>query len=188
MRGLRFLLAIFVVTTSSWPCALPGADLKATIPIDVVFSIDSSGSMGPPPSTANPEQRRRYNKDPHKLRVQAVTQFLDKLDPAFHWAGLVSWDIDIDFRVPLTPEHDKVRSRSDQIDSDGGTDLNKGLRETLDVLQRSPRTYSKKIAVFLTDGIMEKKLDLGILEKFRQQPLVQRIQGRTRVRRTQEEY
>ena len=52
------------------------------LPIDVVFSIDSSGSM-----TSN---------DPNNLRLSGAIEFVNKLTPGVDQAAVVSWDGDDD--------------------------------------------------------------------------------------------
>ena len=50
------------------------------------------------------EAARRFGKDVERRRVQAVTASLDKLkgQAGIYQVGLVSWDNDIDFSLPLT--------------------------------------------------------------------------------------
>ena len=70
-----------------------GADAPpAAIPVDIVFSIDSSGSMEPGPDRPTleaiaqkynvpvEEVARQFGKDVERRRVQAVTASLDRLN------------------------------------------------------------------------------------------------------------
>ena len=156
----------------------------AAIPVDIVFSIDSSGSMGPPPPKSTwpaiaqrigmPEEEipRLFGKDIERRRVQAVTAALDKLkeQAGIYQVGLVSWDNDIDFSLPLTANFDAIRAKLQDVDSAGGTNLKLGLSEALNLLQRSPRSDAKRVVVFLTDGMANEPaaiIDDAVLERAR---------------------
>lgn len=141
----------------------PGEEVPfpVAIPIDIIFSIDSSGSMGAPPEDVKPEDRVFYNRDPNNLRIQAAQNFVNSLNPDIHWVGVVSWNAPyqshsgINFSSELSNNYGKVRDHLNQIVNGGGTDLGLGLKEALNLLERSPRPHAKKVVVFLTDGLGE---------------------------------
>ena len=160
MLGARLYLAkssafhvfIVILLFVVWPSRLTSSasPLPVAVPIDVIFSIDSSGSMGPPPEGEPPED---YNRDPQSLRIWAAKEFIAKLDPSIHWVGVVSWDREINFAFRPTNRYSEERNWLNQIDSAGGTDLGLGLREAFDQLEKSPRKRSKNLVILLTDGM-----------------------------------
>lgn len=123
--------------------------------LDIVFSIDSSGSMGPPPREVPRAEYPDFNRDPQNLRVKAVREFLRQLTFRHHWVGLVSWDDKVDFSIPLTKDYSVVSDALGRVDSKGGTDLELGLRQALDLLSKSPRKDARKVVLLLTDGEAE---------------------------------
>jgi Ca-activated chloride channel family protein len=117
-----------------------GGTLTQTLPIDVVFSIDSSGSM-----TIN---------DPSHLRQAAAKTFVDKLDSSRDQGGVVSWDTGVNFAFGLTSDFNALKTHIDSVDAAGGTDLNVGLNAAIDMLDANTRVgQSTKVIVFLTDDV-----------------------------------
>jgi len=118
-----------------------GTDTTIT-PIDVVFAIDSSGSMS-------------WN-DPSNDRLTAVNGFIDNLDDTRDQGGVVSWDTDVDFSEGLMTDFDDtdgLKYYVNQVDSSGGTNLNVGLAEAVAMLDANTRVGdSIEIIIFLTDG------------------------------------
>lgn len=116
-----------------------GGTLTETIPIDVVFAIDSSGSM-----TTN---------DPSNLRQSAAKSFVDKLDSSRDQGGVVSWDDNTDFTFGLTDDFTALKTNIDNVDASGGTDLNVGLTSAISMLDANTRVDSStEVIIFLTDG------------------------------------
>lgn len=116
-----------------------GSTSTSAVPMDVVFAIDSSGSM--------------QSNDPSGLRKTAAKSFVDKMDSSRDTAGVVSWDDSIDFSLPLTNDFPLVKTNIDSVDSSGSTNLNVGLEEAIDILDANPRTEnSVEVIIFLTDG------------------------------------
>jgi len=119
-----------------------GTATQTGLPIDVVFAIDSSGSMS-------------WN-DPSNLRKTAAKSFTDLLLDD-HQAGVVSWDSYIDFTLPLTTTDSSgkttVKSAIDSVDSSGGTILNVGLDSAVGLLAANTRVGpSVEVIIFLSDG------------------------------------
>ena len=118
--------------------------------LDVVFAIDSSGSM----------KYDSMGNDPDGLRRTAAKSFVDKLTDAGesgdHYAGVVSWDDDVDFDYGLVTEDDFVmlKSKIDDVDDDGMTNLNAGLNGAIAMLDASPRIGDPdaRVIIFLSDG------------------------------------
>ena len=124
-----------------------GGTSTTITPMDVVFAIDSSGSMS-------------WN-DPSDLRLDAAVYFLDKMDDTRDQAGVVSWDSDwdgaIDFSVGLSTDFGDTSPGIEywiyQTDAVGGTDLDAGLEEAINQLDGNTRTgTSSEVIIFLTDG------------------------------------
>lgn len=105
---------------------------------DVVFSIDSSGSMAA--------------TDPTGLTKTASKNFVDQMDSAKDQAGVVSWDDDVDFVQPLTNDFTLAKSQIDSIDASGGTELDAGLIAANGLLDSGGRSGVSHVIIFLTDG------------------------------------
>ena len=122
-----------------------GGPTSESIPVDVVFAIDSSGSMGP--------GTWGIGNDPSNLRLTASKSFLDKLDSASDSAGLVAWDFTINDAFGLTHDFPLLKTHIDGVDAVGGTDLDVGLNGAITMLDANPRVgESTEIIIFLTDG------------------------------------
>lgn len=116
-----------------------GGTLTETVPIDVVFAIDSSGSM--------------TVSDPSNLRLSAAKSFVDKLDSSRDQGGVVSWNNIVDFTFGLTDDFAALKSQIDTVGAFGGTDLNVGLNSAIAVLDSNTRAGdSTEVIIFLTDG------------------------------------
>ncbi len=120
-----------------------GGTTETITPMDVVFAIDSSGSM-----TVN---------DPSGLRKTAAQAFVDKMDETRDTGGVVSWDLGVNFAYGLMSDFDGVtglKARIGQVDSSGGTNLNVGLNAAIAMLDSNSRSGdSAEVIVFLTDGV-----------------------------------
>jgi Ca-activated chloride channel family protein len=125
-----------------------GGTSTTITPMDVVFAIDSSGSMS-------------WN-DPSDLRLDAAAYFLGKMDDTRDQAGVVSWDSyhdgnAIDFSKGLWTDFDDtdgIEYWIYQTDASGGTDLDDGLEESINILDGNTRTgTSSEVIIFLTDGV-----------------------------------
>lgn len=105
--------------------------------IDVVFSIDSSGSMS-------------WN-DPDDLRKDAVRSFVNKLKEKDR-AAVVDFDYWATTLVHLTANKTEIEVAIDMIDSSGGTDLEVGIEAAIDELVTNGKDDHMKFIIFLTDG------------------------------------
>lgn len=115
-----------------------GGTSTTITPMDVVFALDSSGSMG-------------WN-DPSDLRISASKSFVDKMDDSRDQAGVVSWDNNIDFTWPLSSDFTTVKSKIDLVDSSGGTNLNVGLNAAIGVLDAGKDPNAAWVIIFLSNG------------------------------------
>ena len=126
-------------------------------PADIVFAIDSSGSM--------------TLKDPEDERIKASKKFVDLMgegDGNRYRAAVVSWDYKVDFVCPcggsastcdsagnaiLTGDISKVKDCLDNIDSEGKyTDYDPGLSVAIEILKSKGRKNVKRAIIFFTDG------------------------------------
>jgi len=114
-----------------------GSEWTTSVPMDVIFALDSSGSMG-------------WN-DPSGLRKTAAKSFVDKLNSARDCAGVVSWDDNIDFTQALTNDFTLVKSKIDAVDSSGGTNLDAGLNAAINLLDTGKRANASWVIIFLSD-------------------------------------
>ncbi|WP_318507007.1 VWA domain-containing protein [Bacillus sp. T3] len=105
--------------------------------IDVVFSIDSSGSMD--------------WEDPSDLRKTAAKSFVEKLTEEDR-AAVVDFDYYATTLVNLTTDKDAVQYAIDTIDSSGGTDLYVGVKEAIDEIVANGDENNFRFVIFLTDG------------------------------------
>jgi hypothetical protein len=116
----------------------PAVDDEGNIKnVDVVFSIDSSGSM--------------VWNDPSGLRKQATKNFVDKLKEQDR-AAVVDFDSYADVVVSLTSDKQLVKYAIDTIDSSGGTNLYEGIMEGVQEIADNGREGNLKYLIFLTDG------------------------------------
>ncbi|TXC90913.1 VWA domain-containing protein [Metabacillus litoralis] len=104
--------------------------------LDVVFSIDSSGSMS--------------SMDPQELRKYATKNFVDALRDTDR-SAVVDFDDDGRITIDLTIEKEKVKMKIDEIDSSGGTNLYDGIKTAVDAFDEQSKDHTKYV-IFLTDG------------------------------------
>jgi Ca-activated chloride channel family protein len=115
-----------------------GGETGRITPMDVVFALDSSGSMG-------------WN-DPSGLRKTASKSFVDKMDSTRDQAGVVSWDYYIDFTQGLTNDFPLAKSRIDAVDSSGGTNLNVGLYAAIGLLDSGKQAKASWVIILQSNG------------------------------------
>lgn len=115
----------------------PERDENDSQKLEIVFTIDSSGSM-----TSN---------DPQDLRKVAVKNFIDKLLPQDR-AAVVDFDSTAKIYSNLTSDKEKLKQAVDRVDSRGGTNLTVGLQASISELINNGDKDSKKHVIFLTDG------------------------------------
>ena len=116
-----------------------GSTTTTSIPMDVVFALDSSGSMA--------------SNDPSGLRKIASKDFVGKMNSTKDQAGVVSWDDNIDFTQALSSNFALVNSTIDNVDSAGGTNLNVGLDRSIVLMDANTRIESSaEVIIFLSNG------------------------------------
>lgn len=121
--------------TTTVSITLRGGKAPCASPIDVVLSIDSSGSM--------------TTSDPGDLRKSAAREFVAGLDLNMDRVGVVSWNTSAK-SWSLTNNRNDIESSIDSIGADGNTCLDTGVKAAIDLLSESSRS---KVIVLLTDGI-----------------------------------
>jgi len=104
--------------------------------VEVILAIDSSGSMA--------------DNDPENKRLAAATIFVGMMNSSRDKVGMVSWDDNINFFVAPTNNFLYVNNSIDRVDSHGGTDLDEGLRKSIDLL--SSGRHDARLIVLLSDG------------------------------------
>ncbi len=107
--------------------------------IDVVFVIDSSGSMD-------------WN-DGNNLRLQAAKEFVDKLGENDR-AAVVDFDSSAKLYQKFTKDHNMLYNAINRVDKSGGTNLSMGMSLAISQFTSSEytRTDAYKYIIFLTDG------------------------------------
>ena len=86
--------------TATVTLSVNGSSGTATSSADVVFAIDSSGSMS--------------TSDPTKLRATGAKNFIDQMDSSKDKVGVVNWDNTIRQNQPLTNDFTQAKSVVDQ--------------------------------------------------------------------------
>lgn len=107
--------------------------------IDVVFVIDSSGSM--------------WDNDRFGLRKEAAKAFVDKLGSNDR-AAVIDFDHDASVYQDFTSDHTNLKNAINRINNSGGTDLGAGMGKAISLFTNSSytRTDAYKYIIFLTDG------------------------------------
>ncbi|RCU47113.1 VWA domain-containing protein [Haloplanus salinus] len=113
-------------------------DEASITPVDTVFVLDSSGSMG--------------GNDPNDLRLTASKRFVGALIEGDR-AGVVDFDNNAQLVQPLTRDFGAANRSIDRIDSFGGTTIEAGLRTAISEFDRNSNASRAKFAILLTDGI-----------------------------------
>lgn len=125
--------------TATVTIVVNGSSSTTTAAADVVFAIDSSGSMS-------------WN-DPTDLRLTAANNFIDMMNASSDQAGAVDWDSYVVGTQPLSNNFAQVKTFISNIDASGGTDLDAGLSGAIGLLDTGGRTGASHVIIFLTDGV-----------------------------------
>ena len=125
-------------------------------PLDLVFVIDNSGSMGPMPSNPSDPDPNAWNKDPNNNRISGVKHLIDSLTEKDR-AAIVDFDSYASLLKGLTnatPEGKAtLKAAADKIDSDPRRNERvRGLGKAVSHLQTYGSLDAKHIIIFLTDG------------------------------------
>lgn len=115
-----------------------GGEQNRTVSVEIVFALDSSGSM--------------QSNDPSGIRRTASKNFVDRMSKHTDKAAVVSWDDGIDFSTSLTADFDDLKTKINQVDSNGGTNLDVGLQAAINTLSSSTANSTVRAIIFLTDG------------------------------------
>lgn len=131
------------------------ADLEELLPVSylapepyqipglaLVFVMDRSGSMGDPAGGGVSKI---------EILKRAALRSIEVLDPD-DWVGLIAFDTEFEWIVPLKPLGDKQEFNSNiqRLNANGGTDLYFALQSAFETLEKTPARV-KHILVF-TDG------------------------------------
>ena len=117
----------------------------ASTELDIILILDNSGSM--------------KKNDPQFLAKDAVTQFVENSSEDAR-IGVVIFDQDVHLRVPLTPalaeNHARILASLDSIDYRGlYTNSPAAVERAIYELRINGRAEADKIAIFMTDGIVD---------------------------------
>jgi len=116
-----------------------GGTSERSLPIDVIFSLDASGSM--------------RKTDPDRLRVSSSQFFTDKLNHSMDQVGIVSWNDKVEFSAPLSSNLEEIKAKLNQIGNTGPTDVNLAIKQAISLLDTNPRQEpSSKAIILMTDG------------------------------------
>lgn len=115
-----------------------GSDGGEIQPLDVVFIIDTSGSMS-------------WN-DPQEFRKQAAKEFVGALLDEDR-AGVVDFDSNAHVAQELTTDHGAVNVTIESLDAWGGTDIGDGVARANYHFADASNDSRAKTAILLTDGV-----------------------------------
>ena len=135
------IYVVFYVPT--WQAAftapiLPPSNPDEPIPADVLFVLDSSGSMA-------------WN-DPRGYRKVAAHRFVDALVPGDR-AGVVDFDSRAVLLQGLTEDMVAVKAAINRIDASGGTDIGAGVSIANQEFIARSAPQRIKLQILLTDGV-----------------------------------
>ncbi|MBP3666074.1 MAG: VWA domain-containing protein [Clostridia bacterium] len=107
--------------------------------VDVVFVVDSSGSMS--------------SNDRQNIRITAVKNFIDKLGENDR-AAVVDFDSKATLYQSFTGDHDALYNAINRVNASGNTNLSNGMSLALQQFMDGSytRTDAFKYIIFLTDG------------------------------------
>ncbi len=106
---------------------------------DVVFAIDSSGSMS--------------TSDPTDLRKTATINFINKMNNNTDKVGVINWDDAIQQRQNLTSNFTAAINVVNQGSPGGTTNGALAMQTAKEILDGSGLPVSQRIIIFLTDGL-----------------------------------
>lgn len=140
----RFAVVLFVVSISLSLVGAPAAasdhcttETTTNVPVDVVFVIDTSGSMT--------DQEMESTKSATKTAIDAL--------PDNAQVGVIDFDSDSVVVHSLSTDQNGAKTAVDGLADGGGTDMPAGIQDGLDELTgSSARDEAKKVMVVLGDG------------------------------------
>ncbi|MGM0842256.1 MAG: S-layer homology domain-containing protein [Bacillota bacterium] len=136
----------FIEDPESIPTKCKRDDEESTNkPLDLVFVIDSSGSM--------------LDNDPENLRLKAAKDVIDSLADGDQvgivgdQGAVVDFDSYASLLQGLTDDKELLKDAVDKIDSNGGTNIGSGVSKALTELDKSGRNDAIQAILLLTDGV-----------------------------------
>ncbi|MBI3325337.1 MAG: VWA domain-containing protein [Nitrospinae bacterium] len=144
---------------------------KMTIPsLALVLVIDKSDSMGGYIGDASRGSRPLQGITKMELAKMASFSAITLLNP-FDQVGLVAFDTDVQWIIPLTEAGDRERigAKLSTLTHSGGTDIYKGLLEGFQALSRTKAM--KKHLILLSDGLTPKADFQGLVGQITQQKI-----------------
>ncbi|NHX41535.1 MULTISPECIES: VWA domain-containing protein [Haloarcula] len=114
-----------------------GTDRDEIQPLDVVFIIDSSGSM--------------QSNDPQEFRKRASKEFVGALVDGDR-AGVVDFDSNAFVSQELTTDFGRVNASIQRLDASGGTDIGDGVQQANQHFAAQSNSSRGQFAILLTDG------------------------------------
>jgi Mg-chelatase subunit ChlD len=132
-------------------------ELNATVeqrrdPLDVLFILDESGSMGADDADASGTTRIEAARE-------AAKGFHPLMNDSFDRTGLVSFQSSPEARYHPTREglymsrnYDHVNESIDDLNDGGGTHINAGIRYANDIFGLKSNETRNRVAILLTDG------------------------------------
>lgn len=104
--------------------------------IDIVFTIDQSGSMG--------------SNDPNFYRIKATKRFVEEMDDTKNRAGIVVFSSNANVENELTSNKTNLLNTLQGLEHSGGsTDMYDGLSKSLSLFDNDEH---RKVIIMLTDG------------------------------------
>lgn len=157
LSGFSVYAVLKIAQPSDWARVFTDTPVRCVsedsgIGVDVVFLIDTSGSM--------------RSNDPGALRVDGAKAFVDAMR-ANDRVAVVDFDSDAETLLDLTPvagNETLIDLRLDATaDANGGTDISDAVREAITVHSANVGEGRLKTAVLLTDG--QSSYDTGLTQQ-----------------------
>ncbi len=116
-----------------------GSSESSRLPADVVFAIDSSGSMS--------------TSDPTGLRKTGAINFINKMNNTTDKVGVVNWDDNINQQLNLTSNFTQAINVVNQNTPQGRTNGALAMGTSTNILNASALSASQRNIILLTDGL-----------------------------------
>ncbi|MFL0197574.1 vWA domain-containing protein [Clostridium sp. WILCCON 0269] len=136
---LIYVMQIIFISFS----AVKAEGTSATASMDVIFVLDSSGSM--------------KESDPEEIRVEAIKMFLDMGQVKGNKAGLVAYSDNIVREHNLdsinsSEDKDRIKSMASDIPLGQKTDTGLGLLEAVKLMESGHQNGNNPVIILLSDG------------------------------------
>ncbi len=143
------------LSITGYGCGNPACGANSSEPLDIIFAIDSSGSMCGDPPPGN---------DPTGLRLTGAKEFIGEMNASKDQVGVINWDTSVNnptyppapYPPGLGNNFTAANQTIDMNTCDGFTCGECAVDRALEMMQnntRCPNVNSTKAIILLTDGL-----------------------------------